>query len=96
MKTLAEPEIRFADSKHDDQARQDNSRGGEDAPPEPGGRITYVGGAVDADRTRGNLTDSDDINELLLGHPSVFLHLHLYQGEDRQTSTESEEPYFEE
>jgi hypothetical protein len=96
MKTLAEPEIRFADSKHDDQARQDNSRGGEDASPEPGGRITYVGGAVDADRARGNLTDSDDINELLLGHPSVLLNFHLDKRQDSQTSAETEEPYFEE
>lgn len=79
LKLVFQPEIRPAHAEHDDEARQDDGEGGEDASPYTGGGVSDVGGTVDPYRSRSDLTHRHDIDELLLRHPSVTLHLHLNQ-----------------
>lgn len=97
LKTPAEPEIGPAYGEHDNQARQDNGGGGENTSPyRSGSRISDIGGAIDADGAGRDLTHGNDIDKLLLRHPSVPLHLHLNKRQNRQASSEAEETDFEE
>ena len=93
----AEPEVGAAYCQHDDKTRQHDSKRREQAAPNGtcGGK-TDIGGAVDADRTRRDLADGDDIHKLLLRHPAVLFHLDLDKRQDRQASAEAEETYLEE
>jgi hypothetical protein len=96
MKTPVEPEIRPANRQHNNQTRQDDSGCSQDTSPESSGGITDVCSTVDTDRTGRNLADSNNIDELLLAHPSVLFHFHLDQRQDSQAPSESEESDLEE
>ena len=79
FESLGEPEIGFADTEHDDQAREHDGEATQYASPYTAYGIAYIGGAVDTDRTRCYLTHCDYIYKLLRSHPSMTLHFHLYQ-----------------
>ena len=96
FESRAEPEIGFAYTEHDNQAGKNNGCGCQNAAPKTGGCVTDIGRTVDAYRSRCDLANSHNINEFLLVHPSVSLHLHLDKREDSKTASEAEKTDLEE
>ena len=78
-KAFVHPEIGATNAEHDDEAGQNNGCRGQHASPDTCGGVTDISGAVDADRSRRDLTDGHYIDEFLLAHPAMTLHFHLYQ-----------------
>ena len=71
----------MADENHDDEWQPHDGKGCQEGA-QPGcpdritrmetGGVAYIGGAVDADRTRSRLADSHDIRKLGIGEPMVL------------------------
>ena len=97
LKAAADDKIHLANTEHNHQTGNDNSRRRQETSPDIArSGVADVGGTVDADGSRGDLADSQDVHKLLLCHPTILLYLVLDERENRQSTTETEETDLEE